>query len=111
VEIVNRTPIVASELVFQVSDFIVSVAWIIGGILLWRVTGAGLLFQASMLFVGLLIYLALQPVLTATPFPLTGFVAISVMGLIVFVPFGRFVRGIVSQMTSPSNDELTDTDT
>jgi hypothetical protein len=115
--IVSQTPIGASELALQVSDFIVSVAWIIGGILLWRgeplgyVTGAGLLFQASMLFVGLLVYLALQPVLTATPFPLTDFVAISVMGLIVFVPFGRFVRGIVSQMTSPSNDELTDTDT
>ena len=99
--IVTQTPIGASELALQVSDFIVSVGWIIGGVLLWRreplgyVVGAGLLFQASMLFVGLLVYLALQPVLTATPFPLTDFVAISMMGLIVFVPFGLFIRGIV----------------
>ena len=99
--IVTQTPIGASELALQVSDFIVSVGWIIGGVLLWRreplgyVVGAGLLFQASMLFVGLIAYLALQPVLTAMPFPLTDFVAISMMGLIVFVPFGLFIRGIV----------------
>jgi hypothetical protein len=99
--VVNRTPIVASELALQVSDFIVSVAWIIGGILLWRgeplgyVTGAGLLFQASMLFVGLLIYFALQPVLTSTPFPVVDFVVILGMGQICFVPFGLFIHGIV----------------
>jgi hypothetical protein len=99
--IVTQTLIGESELALQTSDFIVSVAWIIGGALLWRreplgyVVGAGLLFQASMLFVGLIAYLALQPVLTAMPFPLTDFVAISMMGLIVFVPFGLFIRGIV----------------
>ncbi len=101
--IITQTPIGESELALQVSDFIISVAWIIGGVLLWRreplgyVTGAGLLFQASMLFVGLLVYFALQPVLTATPFPVADFVAISMMGSIVFVPFGLFVRGITSE--------------
>jgi hypothetical protein len=101
--LVDPTALPQAELALQVADFITTFAWIIGGVLLWRreplgyVVGAGLLFQASMLFVGLLIYFALQPVLTATPFPLTDFVAISVMGLIVFVPFGLFVRGIVSQ--------------
>lgn len=79
-------------------------AWIIGGALLWRreplgyVTGTGLLFRASMLlFVGLLVYFALQPILTATPFPVVDFVVVSMMGLIVFVPFGLFVRGITSE--------------
>lgn len=102
--IVSQTPIVESELALQVSDFIISVAWIIGGALLWRreplgyVTGTGLLFRASMLlFVGLLVYFALQPILTATPFPVVDFVAVSMMGLIVFVPFGLFVRGITSE--------------
>lgn len=99
--VVNRTLIGESELALQVADFIVSVGWIIGGVLLWRreslgyVTGAGLLFQASMLFVGLLIYFALQPVLTATPFPVVDFVVILGMGQICFVPFGLFIHGIV----------------
>ncbi len=104
--LVNQAALPQAEIALQVADFITTIAWIIGGALLWRreplgyVVGAGLLFQASMLFVGLLIYFALQPVLTATPFPVADFVVILVMGQICFVPFGLFIRGIASTRTS-----------
>jgi hypothetical protein len=98
--LLRGTDIAKAELGLHVSDFIISQAWIIGGVLLWRreplgyVTGAGLLFQASLLFVGLLVYFALQPLLTGTPLPVEDFVVIFAMGLICFVPFGLFVRGV-----------------
>jgi CHASE2 domain-containing sensor protein len=75
---------------------------VIGGILLWRrqpfgfVAGAGLLFQASMLFVGLIVFLLLQPLLTAAPFAPVDVVVTTILGLICFVPFGLFVRGLLS---------------
>jgi hypothetical protein len=70
---------------------------------LWRrqplgyVTGAGLLFQASMLFIGLLAFFILQPVLTAAPFALTDTIVIALMSLIILIPFGLFLRGVVSR--------------
>ena len=76
-------------------------AWIIGGALLWRrqalgyVAGAGLLFQASMLFVGLIIFLLLQPVLTDAPFAAANVAVVFVMGLVCFIPFLVFTRGVV----------------
>jgi len=85
-----------------VADGLTTPFWIFGGLYLWRkqplgyVSGAGLLFQASMLFVGLLVFFILQPFVAGVPFPLADFVVILAMGLIVFVPFGLFVRGVVS---------------
>lgn len=84
-----------------VADGLTTPFWILGGLYLWRkqplgyVSGAGLLFQASMLFVGLLVFFILQPFVAGVPFPLEDFVVILVMGLLVFVPFGLFVRGLV----------------
>ncbi len=83
-----------------VADGLTTPFWILGGLYLWRkqplgyVGGAGLLFQASMLFVGLLTFFILQPFVAGVPFPLVDFVVILVMGLIVFVPFSLFLRGI-----------------
>ncbi len=68
---------------------------------LWRrrtlgyVAGTGLLFQASMLFVALLVFFILQPFIAGVPFPAEDFVVILAMGLVYFIPFGLFVRGIV----------------
>jgi len=102
----SQTPIAETELALLVSDFSISPAWVIGGVLLWRrkelgyVTGLGLLFQASMLFIGLIIFLLLQPFLTAAPFVLADVVVIFVLGLICFIPFALFVRGVVSDRSS-----------
>ena len=89
------------DLAVQVADLITTPAWIVGGLLLWRrqafgyASGAGLLFQASMLFIGLLSYFILQPFLAAMPFPLTDFVVIFVMGLVCFIPLVIFVRALL----------------
>ena len=99
----NQTPIAEADLGVQVADSFAVPAWIIGGILLWRreplgyVAGAGLLFQASMLFIGVIGFLFLQPLLTAVPFALSDVIVLSIMGLICFVPFVLFVRGVVSK--------------
>ena len=85
-----------------VADFIFTGAWLIGGVLLWRrhalgyVGGMGLLLQASMLFIGLLAVLIIQPFLSGALFVLTDVIVIFVMGFIFFIPFALFIRGTIS---------------
>jgi hypothetical protein len=98
----GQTPIAETEIALNMSDFLTSPAWVVCGVLLWRrkefgyVAGLGMLFQASMLFIGLIIFLLLQPVLTTAQFVLVDVVVIFVMGMICFIPFALFVRGVVS---------------
>lgn len=97
----TRTPLPAAELGVLAADLLVAPLWVVGGVALWRkrplgyVSGPGLLFQASMLFVGLLVFFVLQPFVAAVPFPVEDFVVIFGMGFVCFVPLGLFVRGIV----------------
>jgi hypothetical protein len=87
-----------------IADVLLAPAWVIVGVSLWRkrafgyATGLGLLFQFSMLFTGLFVYFALQPVLAGVPFPVNDFVAVFTMSLVCFVPFGLFVRGVMSRI-------------
>jgi hypothetical protein len=98
----SQTPMAETELAPNVSDLLIAPALVVGGVLLWRreafgyVTGLGLLFQASMLFIGLIILLLLQPLLTTAPFALVDVVVVFILGLISFVPFALTVRGVVS---------------
>lgn len=92
-----------AELAVSISDFLITPAWIIAGILLWRrkelgyVTGLGMLFQGSMLFIALITFLLLQPFLTTTPFAIADIAVISTMGLLCFIPFALFVRGVLAK--------------
>ena len=76
-----------------------SPSWIIGGVLLWRrkalgyVVGLGLLFQASMLFIGLITLFLLQPLISGNRFRPNDVLVVFAMGLICFVPFALFARG------------------
>jgi hypothetical protein len=96
------TTVPATELSVLISDFLLSPAVVIGGILLWQrralgyVSGAGLLFQSSMLFIGLIVFLLLQPLLSQAPFAPIDVIVVSAMGMICFVPFGLFVRGVLA---------------
>jgi len=100
--IVNGTDLPRTELAVNIADFFITPAWIIGGIQLWRrqtfgyVAGLGLLFQGSMLFIALIVFLLLQPLLTNAAFDLVDVIVIFIMGLICFIPFGMFVRGAIS---------------
>ena len=94
-EILNPT-----EIAPNLSDVITAPAFMIVGISLWRkkalgyIGAFGLLFQASMLFVALLVFFLLQPLLTHAPFAPVDFIVVLAMGLICFIPFGLFIRGV-----------------
>ena len=100
--VTSRTPMAETDLALNAADYMVASALVIGGVLLWQrkafgyVAGLGLLFQASMLFIGLIVVLILQPFLTAAEFALVDVVVVFVLGLICFVPFALFARGVVS---------------
>ena len=101
--LISQTPVTAAELALHVSDFLIAPAWVIGGVLLWRrkalgyVAGLGLLFQASMLFIGLIGILILRPFITAAQFVLSDVLVVFVMGMVCFIPFALFVRGVVGR--------------
>jgi hypothetical protein len=100
--ITGGASIPATELAVNTSDFLITPAWIIGGILLWQrrslgyVAGLGLLLQGSMLFIALIVVLLLRPMLTGAPLAAVDVLVVLVMGLVCFVPFGLFVRGAAS---------------
>ncbi len=89
------------EIGVLVADSIVSILWIVGGVMLLRrmnlgfVCGLGLLFAASMLFVALVVFLLLQPLLTGAPFALADVVVVLVLGLVCSIPFILFLRGVM----------------
>jgi uncharacterized membrane protein len=90
--------IAGADLAVNISDIAISPALIIGGILLWRrkafgySAGLGLLFQASMLFIALIAFFILQPMLTTETFKVVDTLVIFIMGLICFVPFFLFSK-------------------
>jgi len=100
--ILNGVELPKTEIAVNIADFFITPAWIISGIQLWRrqpfgyVTGLGFLFQGSMLFIALIVFLLLQPVLTNAPLATIDIVVVLIMGLICFIPFGIFVRGVIS---------------
>lgn len=101
--VISQTPLAATELALNVSDFLISPALVVGGVLLWQrkslgyVTGLGLLFQESMLFIGLIFILILRPFITTAEFVLSDILVIFVMGMVCFIPFALFVRGAASK--------------
>jgi len=98
-----QAPAERTTLALNAANFIITPAWVMGGILLWRrqalgyVAGLALLFQASMLFIGLMIFMILQPFLTSAPFVGSDVIAVFIMGLVCFVPFALFVRGVATK--------------
>jgi hypothetical protein len=100
---VAQVPLLPSELGVLIADIVLSTLWVAGGVLLLRrkplgyVSGLGLLFAASMLFIGLIVFLLLQPFLTSVPFALVDVVVVFIMGLVCFVPFAIFLRGVAAR--------------
>ncbi|MDL1910478.1 hypothetical protein FBQ81_07260 [Chloroflexi bacterium CFX6] len=98
----ESTSFFSPEMSVVYADLITTPLWIIGGWLLWRrqalgyISAGGLLCQASLLFIGLLVFFIVQPFLTGAPFPPVDFVVILVMGMFFFIPLGLFVRGVLS---------------
>jgi hypothetical protein len=109
--LINQTVMPATELALNVADFVLSPAMVIGGVLLWRsrsfgyVSGLGLLFQGSMLFIGLIFTLILQPFISGAAFMLVDTLVVFVMGMICFVPFALFLQGAMLK-GKPSSGEI-----
>lgn len=91
-----------ADLAVNVADFLVAPAWVVGGVLLWRgkdlgyVTGLGLLVGIAMLFVALLVFLLVQPLLTAAPLSPFDIAVIAAMSPVGIVPLFLFARGVRS---------------
>lgn len=100
--IFSQATLPLSEIGVLVADIALSVPWAISGIWLLRRqpfgygSGLGFLFALTMLFTGLILLLLLQPLLTEAPFDLESVLTILGMGLICSVPFGLFVRAVLS---------------
>jgi hypothetical protein len=100
-----------TDLAANISDFLTTPAWIIGGVLLWQrkglgyVAGLGLLLQGSMLFIALPIFMLVQSFLASTPSPILDIFVVMAMGMFCFIPFGLFVRGVVSRHTTLPPDD------
>ena len=96
-------PLTQAEFATNVADFLTMPAWIAGGILLWRrrefgyAAGLGLLFQGSMLFIALIVLLLLQPIVSTASLAVNDIVVVSIMGLICFIPFALFARGVAAK--------------
>lgn len=101
--LVARTALPASEQGVVIADILISPLWMAGGALLLRrkpwgyVSGLGLLFAASMLFIGLIALLLLQPIFTEAAFALTDVLVVTAMGFICFIPFALFARGVAKR--------------
>lgn len=82
-----------ADLAVLTADFLVTPAWILGGVLLVRKTAFGcalslaLLFQASMLFVSLIAFLLLSPLMTGAKLVPMDVIVIAAMGAVCAVPF------------------------
>jgi hypothetical protein len=83
-----------------IADLILSASWIAGGFLLLRrkplgyALGLGLLFSGSLLFISLVMYLLLSPLLTGAPFALADVLVVLSLGMVCFIPFFLYLRGV-----------------
>ena len=108
--VTGGTPLPLSEIGLAVADVTLSVLWIIGGVLLLRrqplgyLCGLGLLFAASVLFIGLLVFFILQPFLSDVFFAWVDFLVVLLMSLVCFVPFGLYARAIRKSISNEVED-------
>ena len=97
----NQEILAPPDVSVLIADIFISILWIAGGLLLLRnaplgyTAGLGLLFAASTLFVGLIIFLLVQPAITSASFSLVDLIVVSIMGLILSIPFIVFLRGSI----------------
>lgn len=96
--LVGATPDPALRAV-SLADLVISSLWMGGGILLLRnqalgyTGGLGLLIAASSLFLGLILFFFLAPLLTARLFDLSEVLTVMLMGMVCYIPTYLYWRG------------------
>lgn len=99
----NPIALPVSEIGVLIADMILSAVWIAGGVLLLLrnplgyASGLGLLFSGSMLFLALIVFLLLGPAIAGVPFAITDVIVVLILGMICFLPFFLFLRGVLSR--------------
>jgi hypothetical protein len=97
-----QTALSHPETATALADLLITPAWVAGGIVLWLkrpggyTAGLGLLFQASLLFLGLILFFLFQPLLLGLPLALTDLLVILPMSLVCLVPFTLYLRGVLA---------------
>jgi hypothetical protein len=92
-------PLAVTEFGLNITDLIITPFWVVGGVLLIKrkksgyLVGLGILYQATMLMIGLLAYLGLSSIMTDRSFNLTDFIVVLALSLIFIIPFVLFIRG------------------
>ena len=99
--LINKAPPDRMELVQWIDDLVIGSPAILGGgyLLLRRkalgyVAGLGLLLMCSLLFVGVIPAMVFQALSANTPVDLIGILVVLVTGMVCFIPFVLFVRGV-----------------
>ena len=99
--ILMNAPLSLGEQATSLADLMVSSLWMGGGILLLRnqglgyTTGLGLLTAVSSLFIGLILFFLLNPLITGQPFLLNDLLIVFGMGFITYIPLFLYIRGII----------------
>lgn len=95
--VLQAQSLAAPAVALDTADLLIAPAWLIGGVLLWRrkalgyVTGIGLLFQGGVQFVGLIVYMILQPFFGGNVYSVRDVLIVGGMSLIFVVPLVLFV--------------------
>lgn len=98
----NQGTVAMTDVGVAIADLVLSTLLSIGGILLFQrkplgyTGGMGLLFATSALFIGVILVVLLQPLLTNAPFVLEDVIVLSGMALVCFISTGLFMRGVLS---------------
>jgi hypothetical protein len=96
----NQEAIAVTEIGLHIADVLLSVILVVGGVQLWRkrvfgyMVGLGLLFQASMLFIGLIAVFLLQPLFVGGDILWMDILFVFLMGFVTFIPLAMFIRGV-----------------
>jgi hypothetical protein len=100
------------ESAVSIADIVVSLGWVVGGILLLRKkplgysTGLGLLVAASSLFLGLVLFFFFAPLVSSRPFDWVEVITVLGMGLICFIPTAIYCRGCLGREMSGELDRV-----
>jgi hypothetical protein len=99
----NHFTLPVAEIGVLVADMLLSTIWIAGGVLLILrkplgiAGGLALLFSASSLFIALIIFLLLGPVLAGSVLLQTDLIVVLAMGMTCFIPFYFYLRATLSK--------------
>lgn len=100
--LIGGTSASAAEIANHITDILVTPAWMIGGILLWRhralgyVVGLGLLLQGGLFFVALAVMALWQSYANAASLDSLNLLGILIAGLVCFVPLVLYLRGAMA---------------